>query len=101
MRVDETVLKGSIGRTVACVAKGRTVDVYHSEIALGHNLILASAIELGLSPHLHINLACDVAAQEEGLGSLRLVPKSVGNTFASSYSHGYLASFPGVGSSSS
>lgn len=38
MRVDETVLKKSSGRTVACVAKGRTVDVYHPEIVLGHTL---------------------------------------------------------------
>ena len=60
---------------MACVAKGRIVDLCHSEIVLGHNLItiddgwhlfVASAFELGLSPQFHINLACDVAAQEEG-----------------------------------
>ena len=38
MKVDETVLERSIERTVACVAKRRTVNVYHSEVVLGHNL---------------------------------------------------------------
>ena len=37
MRVDETVFKNFKERTVACVAKGRIVDVYHSEIVLGYD----------------------------------------------------------------
>ena len=54
-----------------------TIDL-HSD---NWHLFLASAFELGLSPHLYTNLACGVAAQEERVRVPGIDPTSVEDIF--------------------
>lgn len=107
MRVDETVLKRSVGRTVVCVAKGRIVDVSLRNsvgtqsrylITIDHILIVGICSWQVLSSWDSHRISISIwhvmsPHKKRGLGSLRLVPTSGGDTFASFYIHGNLASF--------